>query len=97
MHRINVQMGGATNMQKGIFSAAELGAKIRATRLAFRQTQEDVASRVGCRRQTVADVEKGRNVELYTVMAILSALGKGLEVVDAHVDVDRLAELFGDD
>jgi len=80
----------------GLFSMSALGEAVRKNRLALKKTQAEVASAVGCRRQTVADLERGRNVGMYTVMAILSALGKGLEVVDARIDIDRLAEYFDD-
>ena len=85
------------NISAGLFSAAGLGAAFRANRRALRQTQASVALRVGCRRQTIADIESGKNVEIYTLMAALSALGKGLVIVDARVDLDRLAEMFADD
>jgi transcriptional regulator with XRE-family HTH domain len=56
-----------------------------------------VAERVGCRRQTIADLEAGRNVALNILMGTLAALGKGLAVIDARVDLERLAEIFRDD
>lgn len=90
-------MDGKSNIRTGLFSAAELGAAYRAERKALGQTQAGIAKRVGCRRQTIADIEAGNNVALYTLMAALSALGKGLEIVDARVDYDRLSEMFSDD
>lgn len=90
-------MHGITNMSIGIFSAADLGKAFRANRCALKKTQETIAQCVGCRRQTIADIEAGKNVEIYTLIAALSALGKGLEIVDARVDVDRISELFDDD
>lgn len=84
-------------MQTGLFSAADLGKAFRANRRALRQTQQSIAKRVGCRRQTIADIEAGKNVETYTLIAALCALGKGLHIVDARVDVDHLSEIFKDD
>jgi hypothetical protein len=52
---------------------------------------------VGCRRQTIADIETGRIVALNILMEALAALGKGLAVVDARVDLEHLAEIFSDD
>ena len=52
---------------------------------------------MGCRRQTLADLEAGRNVALNILMGALAALGKGLAVVDARVELERLEEIFGDD
>lgn len=79
------------------YTAAELGALIRSERKARGRSQEWVAERVGCRRQTLADLEAGRNVALNILMGALAALGKGLAVVDARVEVERLEEIFGDD
>lgn len=90
-------MFGISNMTTGIFSAAEMGKRFRANRRALHKTQEYVAQQVGCRRQTIADIEAGKNVEIYTLIAALSALGKGLEIVDARVDYERISEIFKDD
>jgi len=84
-------------MRTGVFSAVDLGIAFRANRVALHKTQEAIALRVGCRRQTIADIEAGKNVELYTLIAALSALGKGLDIVDARVDYDRITEIFKDD
>ena len=75
----------------------ELGLQIRAERNARGYSQAWVAERVGCRRQTIADLEAGRNVALHVVMRTLATLGKGLSVVDARVDLERLTEIFRDD
>jgi len=56
-----------------------------------------VAERVGVRRQTIADLEAGRNVALNVLMGAVTALGKGLAIVDARADLERLEEIFGDD
>ena len=81
-------------MITGIFSASGLGAAFRANRVALRKSQQWVAARVGCRRQTIADLEAGKNVELYTVFAALSALDKGLAIIDVRPEFNRLSELF---
>ena len=79
------------------YTARELGAQIQAERKARGRTQAWVAERVGCRRQTIADLEAGRNVALHILLGALTALGKGLDVVDAGVEPERLREIFGDD
>jgi len=56
-----------------------------------------VAERVGVRRQTIADLEAGRNVALNVLMGAVAALGKGLAIVDARADLERLEEIFGDE
>jgi hypothetical protein len=51
------------------------------------------------RTATVSAAEHGQNVELFAVMSILTALGKGLQIVDRYITLDVLAapELFEDD
>ncbi len=82
---------------KAAYSAQELGPLVRAERRARGRSQGWIAERVGCRRQTIADLEAGRNVALNILMGALAALGKGLAIVDAHVELERLEEIFGDD
>jgi HTH-type transcriptional regulator/antitoxin HipB len=82
---------------KTAYSARELGALVRAERKARGRSQEWIAERVGCRRQTIADLEAGRNVALNILMGALAALGKGMAIVDARVELERLEEIFGDD
>lgn len=79
------------------YSAKALGALVRAERRARGRSQEWVAERVGCRRQTIADLEAGRNVALNILMGTLTALGKGLSIVDARVELEHLEDIFGDD
>ena len=81
---------------KSAYTAKDLGALVRAERKARGRSQEWIAERVGCRRQTIADLEAGRNVALNVLVGALAALGKGLAVVDAHVDLEHLAEIFSD-
>ena len=82
---------------KAALTASELGAHVRAERKARGRSQAWVAERVGVRRQTIADLEAGRNVALHILMRTLAALGKGLAVVDARVDLEHLEEIFRDD
>jgi HTH-type transcriptional regulator / antitoxin HipB len=82
---------------RAAYSAKDLGSLVRAERKARGRTQEWVAERVGCRRQTIADLEAGRNVALNILMGALAALGKGLTVVDARVELEQLKEIFSDD
>ncbi len=82
---------------KTAYSVHELGALVRAERKARGRSQEWIAERVGCRRQTIADLEAGRNVALNILMGTLAALGKGMAIMDARVELERLEEIFGDD
>ena len=78
------------------FSASELGRVLRRERRALGLTQQELATRAGCRRETIIEMESGANISLYTLMAILGALGKGLAVCDARVEFENLAQLFAD-
>jgi len=78
-------------------TAKELGERIRAEREARGRSQSWVAERVGVRRQTIADLEAGRNVALNVLIGAVAALGKGLAIVDARADLEHLEEIFGDD
>lgn len=72
-----------SNIVNRLLNAHELGLQVRAERKARKRTQAWVAERVGCRRQTIADLEAGRNVSTFVLLSTLSALGKALAVVDA--------------
>jgi transcriptional regulator with XRE-family HTH domain len=72
----------------------ELGQALKAERLALGQTQQALATATGYRRQTIVDLEAGRNVSLQTLFAALTALGKGLSIVDTRPDLDQLSSLL---
>lgn len=67
-----------------------LGQAFRAERRARGLTQQRVAETAGCRRQTIVDLEAGRNVALYSMFAVLAALGKGIAITDSRPDVDHI-------
>lgn len=78
----------------GIFSASDFGVSFRANRQALHRSLQWVADRVGCRRQTIAELEAGKNVGIYTALAALAALDKGLSIIDTRLDMDRIKELL---
>ncbi len=78
----------------GYFSASELGQAFRAERKAQGRSLQWVAEKCKLRRQTIADLEAGKNVELFTLMAALNALGKGLLITDRRVALDQLRDIF---
>lgn len=78
-------------------SGAELGATFRANRKALGRSQQWMADKVGSRRQTIVELERGGNVGIHTLMACLLVLGKGLIIVDARPDLDRVKEIFNED
>lgn len=82
---------------KACFSSAEFGTAFRAERIVLGKTMQWVAEKVGCRRQTISDLEAGKNVGIYTVFAALAALDKGLSIVDSRIELERLKELLDED
>lgn len=75
-------------------SASALGDAFKQNRRALGLTQQALADRTGCRRQTIADVEAGKNVGLHTLLALLAAMDKAVIIVSKRLDLDRLAEAF---
>jgi DNA-binding XRE family transcriptional regulator len=82
---------------RAALNARDLGIWVRSERKAQGRSQAWIATQVGCRRQTIVDLEAGRNVELNVLFGALAALGKGLAIVDARIDVERLNEVFRDE
>jgi DNA-binding XRE family transcriptional regulator len=91
------EMSVKANYMNAALNAKDLALWLRSERVAQRRSQAWIAARVGCRRQTIIDLEAGRNVELNALFGALAALGKGLAIVDARVDVERLKEIFPDE
>lgn len=73
-----------------------LGKAFKAERVALGLSQQAVAASAGARRQTIVDLEGGRNVSVRTLFAALAALGKGLSIVDTRLDLDRIHLLLDD-
>lgn len=67
-----------------LLSSQDLGAALRAKRRAAGLTQADLAQRAGCRRQTIVAIEAGHSVQSHALIAVLTALGQGLLLVDAN-------------
>lgn len=82
----NAELFGIPNIMKPILNVKDLGERIRWERKAQARTQSWVANVVGCRRQTIADLESGRNVGITQLVRTTSALGKALAIVDAPVE-----------
>lgn len=75
-------------------SPIDIGQAIRKERKALRKTQQDLANAAQCSRQTILDMEAGKNVSLHTLMASLAALGKGIAIIDTRPTVDNLRLLL---
>ena len=81
-------------LSRPILNPRELGQMLRSERRALGLTQQAVADATGYRRQTILDLEAGRNVSVQTLFAALGALGKGMQLVDARPDIDQLSALL---
>lgn len=71
-------------------SPLDIGQALRKERKALGKTQQDLAGAAQCSRQTILDMEAGKNVSLHTLMASLAALGKGIAIIDTRPTVDNL-------
>jgi DNA-binding XRE family transcriptional regulator len=72
----------------------EFGELFRAEREALGMTQLDVARAVGCRRQTIGDLEDGKNVGLMTVFMALSAIRKTLSIKSSNLELEDAASFL---
>jgi DNA-binding XRE family transcriptional regulator len=72
----------------------EFGEMFRAEREALGMTQQDVARVVGCRRQTIGDLEDGKNVGLMTVFMALSAIRKSLSIKSSSLELEDVASFL---
>lgn len=68
----------------------EFGEMFRAEREALGMTQQQVADSVKCRRQTIGDLEDGKNVGLMTVFMALSTIGKTLAIKSNTVELEDI-------
>lgn len=78
------------------YNATDFGAMFRRERKALKKTQGQLAKELGCGRQTIVDLESGRNVGIQTVFAALAALGKAIEIMDARYEFDRMPDFMSD-
>lgn len=78
-------------------SPREFGLLFRGEREALGLTHQAIADLVGCRRQTIGDLEAGKNVGLFTVFKALSVIGKRIELRSSGLELDRIADLLGEE
>ncbi|MCW5235980.1 helix-turn-helix transcriptional regulator [Verminephrobacter eiseniae] len=70
------------------------GRMLRDERRALGKSQDDVATAVGTRRQTIADMENGKNVGSHIVFAALAAMGKVVAISDARPDLETMRAML---
>jgi DNA-binding XRE family transcriptional regulator len=74
----------------------EFGEMFRTERQALGMTQQDVARAVGCRRQTIGNLEDGKSVGLMTVFMALSAIRKTISI-KSSLELDEAASFLDDE
>ena len=75
----------------------EFGEMYRAEREALGMTQQDVARAVGCRRQTIGDLEDGKNVGMMTVFMALSAIRKSITIKSSSLELEDATSFLEED
>lgn len=78
-------------------SPRDLGTLIRNTRKSLGKTQDDVARALKTRRQTIADLEKGKNVGTHVMFSMLLYLGKGVAITGVRPTVDTISSFLEND
>jgi len=82
-----MNMFAITYIMKPPLDTKDIGERIRLERKAQGRSQSWVANLVGCRRQTIADLEAGRNVGIHQLVRTTTALGKALAIVDGSAEI----------
>ena len=77
--------------------AITFGKLVRAERKALGFTQEKLAHSLGIRRQSLMDLEAGKNVGIHFAFAVLGGLGKMVSITDARPDMETIRVMLGDD
>lgn len=72
------------------------GKLMRAEREALGKTQVQMAREIGTRRQTIADLENGKNVGSHVIFAALAANGMMVSIANERPDLDTIRKLLGD-
>lgn len=85
-------MGAIKRAQDG----PTFGRMMRSEREALGKTQEQMAREIGTRRQTIADLESGKNVGSHIIFAVLAANGKMVSISSTRPDLDTIRELVGE-
>jgi len=78
----------------GAQNPVSFGKMFRVERKALGKTMIELAGDVGVRRQTIADIESGRNVGMHTVFAALAAMGKTVLIESARPDMERIRRML---
>jgi DNA-binding XRE family transcriptional regulator len=90
----NTNMNDAESMPLKASTPKEFGEMFRAEREALGMTQQAVARAAQCRRQTIGDLEDGKNVGLMTVFMALSAISKSLVIKSNRLELEDVAKFL---
>ena len=73
-----------------VMTPVDMGTWFRRERRFFKFTQAQVAEQVGCRRQTIAELERGENVGIYILFKALAVVHSGLAIRPLAVESHEL-------
>jgi DNA-binding XRE family transcriptional regulator len=93
----NANMPNVPHAPSKASTPKEFGEMFRAEREALGMTQQAVARAVQCRRQTIGDLEDGKNVGLMTVFLALSAISKSLVIKSNRLELEDIAGFLKED
>jgi DNA-binding XRE family transcriptional regulator len=75
----------------------EMGQAFKTERKAQKRSQEWVAKKAGVSRFTVTQLERGENIGLHHLMALLAVLSKGLVLSGQRPTFEQLSEIYRDE
>lgn len=85
-------------VELGAQDSITFGKMLREHRLAAGKSLAQVAAEVGTRRQTIADLEKGKNVGVHVAFAALAATGRMVKIYKPRKPtLDEIRELLPED
>jgi len=81
----------------GAQNPLSFGALLKAERKALGKKQVEIAHATGLRRQTVADIESGKNVKMHAVFSVLAALGKVVVIDSPRPSAEMIRQILEQD
>lgn len=72
----------------------DFGAALRKERKQLGLSQEALASRAMLKRQTIINIEKGEDANISTILKLLSAIGKRIDIKDNRPDMADITGIF---
>ena len=90
----NINIMSTVSTPSKAVTPKEFGEIFRLERQALGMTQQDVAASVGCRRQTIGDLEDGKNIGIRTVFMALSAIQKSISIKSNRLELEDVVSFL---